>query len=93
MTSHHCRCHRNPNRTSKKQYDNGKKKQHTLKAQIIVHWQTGMILDVQTYKGSVHDFKPHKDTYPEWFEYNTLIMVDNGYQGIGKRYKQTFILS
>ena len=52
-----------------------------------------MILDVQTYKGSVHDFKPHKDTYPEWFEYNTLIMVDNGYQGIGKRYKQTFILS
>ena len=31
---------------------------------MIVHWKTGLILDVQTSKGSIHDFKLYKDTCP-----------------------------
>lgn len=71
-------------------YYSGKRKQHTLKAQVIVHWQTGLILDVQTSKGSVHDFSLYKQTCPDWLSNNTSYLADSGYQGIAKRHDQTF---
>src|SRR5690606_7004368 len=67
-----------------------KKKQHTLKAQVIVHWQTGLILDVQTCKGSIHDFKLYKDTCPDWLPDNAKLLADSGYQGIAKLHEQSF---
>jgi len=61
-----------------------------LKAQVIVHWQTGLILDVQTCKGSIHDFKLYKDTCPDWLPNNAKLLADSGYQGLAKLHKQTF---
>jgi len=55
-----------------------------------VHWQTGLILDVQTSKGSVHDFSLYKQTCPDWLSNNTSYLADSGYQGIAKRHDQTF---
>ena len=63
---------------------------NTLKAQVIVHWQTDLILDIQTSKGSIHDFKLYKDTCPDWLPDNTKLLADSGYQGIAKLHKQTF---
>ena len=59
--------------------------------QVIVHWQTGLILDVQTTKGSVHDFKLYKKTCSGWLPVNTSYLADSGYQGIAKLHDQTFI--
>ena len=61
-----------------------------MKAQVIVHWQTGLILDVQTCKGSIHDFKLYKDTCPDWLPENTIYLADSGYQGIAKLHNQSF---
>ena len=49
-----------------------------------------MILDVQTCKGSIHDFKLYKDTCPDWLPENTNYLADSGYQGIAKLHNQTF---
>ena len=64
---------------------------HTLKAQIIIQWQTGFILDVKTCKGSIHDFSLYKQTCPDWLPTNTSYLVDSGYQGIAKQHDHTFI--
>lgn len=55
-----------------------------------MHWKTGLILDVQTSKGSVHDFRLYKENLPKWLPKNTCFMADSGYQGIAKLHKQTF---
>lgn len=57
---------------------------------MIVHWQTGLILDVQTSKGSIHDFKLYKDTCPDWLPCDTRLLADSGYQGIAKLHEQSF---
>ena len=49
-----------------------------------------MILDVQTCKGSIHDFKLYKDTCPDWLPDNAKLLADSGYQGIANLHKQTF---
>lgn len=64
------------------EYYSGKRNEYTLKAQVIVHWQTGLILDIQTCKGSVHDFKLYKQTCPDWLPDETNYLADSGYQGI-----------
>ena len=61
-----------------------------MKAQVIVHWQTGLILDIQTCKGSVHDFKLYKQTCPDWLPDKTNYLADSGYQGIAKLHDYTF---
>ena len=55
-----------------------------------MHWKTGLILDVQTAKGAVHDFKLYKDTCPDWLPDDTKFLADSGYQGIDKLHEQTF---
>ena len=57
---------------------------------MIVHWKTGLILDVQTCRGSVHDFKLYKDTCPDWLPENTKVLADSGYQGIANLHECTF---
>lgn len=78
--------------SKKKQRDyySGKKKYHTLKAKVIVHWQTGLILDIQTSKCSIHDFKLYKDTCPDWLPYDTKLLSDSGYHGIANLHEQNF---
>ena len=56
----------------------------------MVHWQTGLILDVQTSKGSIHDFKIYKDTCFEWLPDDIILLADSGYQGIANFHDQTF---
>ena len=68
----------------------GKKKQHTLKVHVIVHWQTGLMLDMQISKGSIHDFKLYKDTYPDWLPCDASLLADSGYQGLTQLHNQTF---
>ena len=55
-----------------------------------MHWKTGLILDVQTSKGAVHDFRLYKETLPEWLPKNTCFIADSGYQGIAKLHEQAF---
>ena len=57
---------------------------------MIVHWKTGLILDVQTPKGSIHDFKLYQDTCPDWPPCDTKLLGDSGYQGIAKLHEQSF---
>ncbi len=92
MDSPHRRCDSNPNwrpKKTKEDYYSGKKKQHTLKAQVIVHWKTGLILDVQTSKGSIYDFNLYKDTCPDWLPCDAKLLADNDYQGIAKLHEQS----
>ena len=49
-----------------------------------------MILDVQTSKGSIHDFKLYKDTCPDWLPCDAKLLADSGYQGIAKLHEQSF---
>lgn len=64
-------------------YYSGKKKRHTLKAQVLVNQATGQIICTAFGKGRVHDFhlfKLHRlPMLPE-----QLCLADKGYQGIAK---------
>lgn len=55
-----------------------------------MHWKTDLILDVETTKGAVHDFKLYKETCPDWLPENTSYLADSSYQGIAKLHNQTF---
>ena len=57
---------------------------------MIVHWKTGLILDIQTSKGSIHDFKLYKDTCPDWLSCDAKLLADSGYEGIAKLHEQSF---
>ena len=50
-----------------------------------------MILDVQTAKGSVHDFTLYKITYSDWLPCDAKIIADSGYQGMAKLKHQAFL--
>jgi hypothetical protein len=72
-------------RPKKKQrtYYSGKKKRHTLKAQVVVNQSNGQIICTAFGKGRVHDFRLFKQhrvpMLPE-----QLCLTDKGYQGIAK---------
>ncbi|WP_197985111.1 IS5 family transposase [Leptolyngbya sp. Cla-17] len=72
-------------RPPKKQrgYYSGKKKRHTLKAQVVVNQATGQIICTAFGKGRVHDFRLFKlhrlPMLPE-----QLCLADRGYQGMAK---------
>lgn len=74
-----------PNKRTQKAYRSGKRKQHTLKTQIVVG-RSGKILDVsRTYPGSVHDLtvlRTEKTTGK--IPPASRVYLDRGYQGIGK---------
>lgn len=73
-----------------KKYYSGKKKQHTIKVQLVANTETLEILTVVTDKGSKHDFKIFKESrtvIPE----STIVRVDLGYKGIEKLHKNVLI--
>jgi len=65
-----------------KHYYSGKKKQHTLKTQIIITRKGRIVSTSKPSAGSVHDFALYKKEPPPPKE--STIFVDCGYQGIEK---------
>lgn len=69
-----------------KRWYSGKKKRHTIKAQLLVHPKTREIIATAISRGAVHDFTLFKLSgtriHPE-----TQIKADAGYQGIQKRHR------
>jgi transposase len=64
-------------------YYSGKKKQHTLKTQVVVNQETGQIICTAFGKGTVHDFRLFKlERLPLLPE--QLCLADKGYQGLAK---------
>lgn len=74
-----------PNRRTQKAYRSGKRKQPTLKTQIVVG-RSGKILDVsKTYPGSIHDLTVLRtERTTGKIPQTSRIYLDRGYQGIGK---------
>ncbi len=66
-----------------KSFFSGKKKEHTLKTQIIIEQKTGLILCLAHGKGKTHDFKLFKNSGVK-FNKNRQLIADKGYQGIKK---------
>lgn len=68
-------------KVKQKDYYSGKKKQHTLKCQVLAEQESGKIICLFLGKGAQHDFKLFKDSrtqiHPE-----TQTVQDSGYQGI-----------
>ncbi len=71
-------------------YYSGKKKRHTLKAQVVVNQSNGQIICTAFGKGRVHDFRLFKQhrvpMLPE-----QLCLTDKGYQGIAKLYASSCV--
>lgn len=69
-----------------KTYRSGKKRRHTLKTQIIIDKEKGLIQDVSPpFPGSIHDYKVFQKTIinKSWLK-NKSSYWDRGYQGINK---------
>jgi hypothetical protein len=73
-----------------KKYYSGKKKQHTIKAQLVANTESLEILSVVTDKGSKHDFKIFKESMTV-IPKSTVVRVDLGYKGIEKIHKNVLI--
>jgi hypothetical protein len=71
-------------------YYSGKKKQHTIKTQLIVHLYTLQILALCCQKGHMHDFKIFKEKQP-LIHPDIWIMTDLGYQGIVKLHPKSIL--
>lgn len=70
-----------PKKRQKRLYS-GKKKRHTLKAEIVMN-ESGKVLSLsRTFGGRRHDFRIRKESKP--FPPNTEKFVDSGYQGLQK---------
>ena len=69
-----------PKRGQRKYYS-GKKKRHTMKAQIVVDKTTKEIICVKTSEGKRHDFKLFKDSRLPIHK-DITAETDSGYQGI-----------
>lgn len=59
----------------------GKKKRHTIKAQLIIHYDSLQILSTAFCKGKVHDFQLFKK-YRKKLKEHVFLLVDKGYQGL-----------
>jgi len=71
-----------------KDYYSGKKKRHTIKAQLVVCATTLMIMSVFCAKGRQHDFKVFK-IKRLFLHPQSLLLADSGYQGLQKLHKNT----
>lgn len=83
-----CSIQRPKDSEKQREYYSGKKKKHTIKAQIIMNEKDRKILSVCFDKGSVHDFKIFKDTTKELPEF-LHFLADSGYQGILEYFKNS----
>jgi hypothetical protein len=86
-------CHRKPYPPPKKKqrdYYSGKKKRHTLKAQVVVNQTNGHIICTAFGKGQVHDFRLWKLHRIPMLPLQ-LCLADKGYQGIAKLHPNSCI--
>jgi transposase len=76
----------------KKQKDfySGKKKQHTLKAQVVVARAEKRIICVHTSQGKRHDYQLFKDSAVR-VKPQTELVMDSGYQGAQTLHKKTVL--
>ena len=72
-----------------KKYDSGKKKRHTIKAQLTIY-ETGQIISTAIAHGSVHDFELFKKQRKKQ-KYKALLLVDKGYQGFYAVYPNSLL--
>lgn len=66
----------------------GKKKQHTLKSQLVVDRATGLIICVAVGKGRRHDFHLFKASGVQCHS-RILVLAHSGYQGLQKQHANT----
>jgi hypothetical protein len=88
VESHGGGCGRDGNRTppkKQKRYYSGKQKCYTLKAQLLVEFETGQIICTAIDTGTTHDFKLLKRSRLP-FVSSQLCLADRGYQGFAKRH-------
>ena len=69
-----------------KRYYSGKQKCHTLKAQLLVEFETGQIICSAVDTGKTHDFKLLKRSRFPFVPWQ-LCLADRGYQGFNKRHR------
>ncbi|MFN4132512.1 MAG: transposase family protein [Caldimicrobium sp.] len=71
----------------RKTYYSGKKKRHSIKSQIVVERDSGLIVDVSSgWEGSMHDLRIFKETnlVEKYRGHRVKVWVDSGYEGIEK---------
>jgi hypothetical protein len=68
-----------------KRYYSGKQRCHTLKAQLVVEWESGQIICTAVDMGRTHDFKLLKRSRLP-FVSSQLCLADRGYQGFAKHH-------
>jgi DDE superfamily endonuclease len=76
------------NRTPKRRqrrYYSGKQKCHTLKAQVLIDWESGQIICTAIGTGRTHDFKLLKRSRLPLTSAQ-LGLADRGYQGFAKQF-------
>ncbi len=78
-----------PKKNQKKFYS-GKKKQHTIKSQVVVDQANGLIICTAYGKGREHDFRIFKNSKVRLRE-DIECLGDKGYQGIHKLHKNSRI--
>jgi len=79
------------NRKNKqKKFYSGKKKQHTMKSQVIADKKTGVIICTNFSNGKKHDFRLFKESKTRINE-KIKVGVDTGFQGIHKFHKNSEI--
>lgn len=78
-----------PKRKQKRFYS-GKKKQHTLKCQLVIDSDTGEIICTFFGQGRRHDFALFKASEVQ-FHPETTSIQDSGYQGIAQYHAQSFV--
>lgn len=77
-----------PKKKQKEKYS-GKKKRHTLKAEIAMTDRGEIIHVSKVYGGRTHDFKIRKTEKP--FPRKAVKIVDSGYQGLQKRERNVWL--
>ena len=73
-----------------KWFYSGKKKQHTLKCQIVIDQDTQEVICLHFGHGQTHDFKVLKASGVH-FHPDTLSLEDKGYQGIARYHANCFV--
>ncbi len=66
-----------------KQFYSGKKREHTLKTQLVVQQKSGLIVCIMNVKGKNYDLKLFKNSGIK-FSNSIKVIADKGYQGIAK---------
>ncbi len=84
-------CHGNAGREAQKKQRrcySGKKKRHTLKAQLLMNWETREVIATAFGRGQTHDFSLFKQS-ATYVHPDTIVLADLGYLGSNKLHAQT----